>query len=279
LFARISAVLLIGGLVSIGVDFAGKGSSVMKVASLEGGSAKVETKLSAEVPARISEPEKEKRPAEEAPLPQGSPEGCGREDPFAPLELQRVQAPVQKEGPQFRLNGIVWSEDQPLAIVNDTIVGVGDTIQGAQVVEIKRREVILKYEGKVLSLKFKTLILFRVKERPRYASGKNKRESRRESPEEERARRRLPNDRLESPGAFPLAYPGNLLHGACKMEKPEFPFIEDLSLQWKNSELLLREEIFPDLRQILSASRVMNPFGFDVSTNKDMKRGAPLWKR
>ncbi|MFC1646610.1 hypothetical protein ACFL2Y_05500 [Candidatus Omnitrophota bacterium] len=55
----------------------------------------------------------------------------------SPFTLKKV---VDKT---IRLNGIVWDEHIPKAIINDYIVGIGDTIGENTVVDIKQDRVIL----------------------------------------------------------------------------------------------------------------------------------------
>ena len=53
----------------------------------------------------------------------------------------------------FRLSGIIFSEDDASAIINNEIVKEGDTIGGATVEFIDRGSVTLSYQGKDLTLK------------------------------------------------------------------------------------------------------------------------------
>ena len=43
----------------------------------------------------------------------------------------------------FNLMGILWDEASPTAIINDTVVGINDSIEGSRVVDIKKDRVIL----------------------------------------------------------------------------------------------------------------------------------------
>ena len=42
----------------------------------------------------------------------------------------------------FTLNGILWDEEAPQAIINDNVVGIGDEIRGNTVVDIKEDRVV-----------------------------------------------------------------------------------------------------------------------------------------
>lgn len=60
-----------------------------------------------------------------------------------------AQAPP---APSFRLEGIVWNEDNPMAIVSGAIVGVGDHVEGAEVTAITRDQVTLINNGREVVL-------------------------------------------------------------------------------------------------------------------------------
>lgn len=72
-------------------------------------------------------------------------------DPF------RWQAPPAKSTgarqtaapkPEWRLTGIFFSENGPIAVVNDKLVRVGETIDQAKVVDINKKQVTLRTGGK-----------------------------------------------------------------------------------------------------------------------------------
>jgi hypothetical protein len=58
-------------------------------------------------------------------------------NPFIPKEV------VIKKIPKFILNGIVFDEKGPRAVINDEIVGIGDKIGKNTIVDIRRDSVIL----------------------------------------------------------------------------------------------------------------------------------------
>jgi len=242
-FAKICSVIVIWGIVCFGVDIAGHKPSTREVASVKESPARGETEVVPESSkAEEKSPKKAKVPENPKPLKIPA-EGCGREDPFAPLDVEKPekpQEPLREESPEFRLNGIIWSENQPLAIVNDTIVGVGDVIKDAEVIEIKKREVILKRDEQTLILKFKTLILFRVKGRPMYASREDRRESSVESREWKTVKCRESgvaskrlfklqtlDTRLLTHDSYPgeLTFPGEGLRPFCPWVFPTRPLI------------------------------------------------------
>lgn len=67
-------------------------------------------------------------------------------------------APAGKEGPkyqrevEYKLNAIIIDRTRRIAIINDTILSVGDMIQGAQVVSIVKSRVVLTIEKKTILL-------------------------------------------------------------------------------------------------------------------------------
>ena len=58
----------------------------------------------------------------------------------------------KKEGMPFELTGIVYDAHRPEAIINNTIVKIGDTIDGAKIVEITKHGVKLYYENRLIML-------------------------------------------------------------------------------------------------------------------------------
>jgi thioredoxin-related protein len=65
-----------------------------------------------------------------------------------------VQTKKSKTAPSgFNLSGIIFSQDDPKAIVNNNIVGIGDTVGGAKVVAITQYGVILSGQDGEIVLK------------------------------------------------------------------------------------------------------------------------------
>jgi len=54
--------------------------------------------------------------------------------------------------PEFELTGILYNADAPKAIINDTIVGVGDSVKHAKVTEIKTKSVKLQLKDREIIL-------------------------------------------------------------------------------------------------------------------------------
>lgn len=70
-------------------------------------------------------------------------------DPFVLGEVKS-----EKKGPtRLVLNGIIWDEKNPYAIINDEVVAKGDTIDGNTVIEVRRDSVILDSGTEQFTLK------------------------------------------------------------------------------------------------------------------------------
>lgn len=76
--------------------------------------------------------------------------------PIMPSIERREEAPVPKRRKEniggFVLNGIMYLVDGPRAIINDIIVGEGETVDGAKVEKIKKDQVLLKYNDSEVAL-------------------------------------------------------------------------------------------------------------------------------
>ena len=75
-----------------------------------------------------------------------------------PFESYLVQFSQEKEIPsqefeKLQVKGVIWGSDRPLAIINNKVYKVGDSILGAKIVEINKRGILLDYKGKVYILK------------------------------------------------------------------------------------------------------------------------------
>lgn len=72
-------------------------------------------------------------------------------DPFRVAASSDVRVEKTELG-VLALTGISWSEDRPVAILNDTIIHTGDTFNGYQVVEIRKDRVLMKKGEEVIEL-------------------------------------------------------------------------------------------------------------------------------
>lgn len=81
----------------------------------------------------------------------------GLRDPFqSPFELFRpvVEEPEEKPSPvvgglpHLEIQGMVWDSPLPQAIINNTVVRVGEVIEGAEILSIRKEAVYVLYEGR-----------------------------------------------------------------------------------------------------------------------------------
>jgi hypothetical protein len=103
-------------------------------------------------PAPFVEPAREDPPPSLEPSPEriaqrehASGQGWGR-DPFI------VQTPVVVERPTFTLSGILWDPQKPIAIINGSLVRIGEELSGYRVVAISHDRVSLIKDGHTLLL-------------------------------------------------------------------------------------------------------------------------------
>ena len=70
------------------------------------------------------------------------------------LDIARIRI-AGPEMPMFDLNGIMFLENGPKAIINNVVVEEGDVISGALVAEIHSQNVLLKFDDSEITLKLK----------------------------------------------------------------------------------------------------------------------------
>ena len=70
-------------------------------------------------------------------------------------ETPPKSAETKAQAPEFILNGIMYLEGGPRAIINDSMVEVGDNVSGAVIVKINRKSVILQFNGTEITLNLK----------------------------------------------------------------------------------------------------------------------------
>lgn len=76
------------------------------------------------------------------------------QDPFRTKPTNKRRTPRTKIGPkQWLLSGIVYSDINSLAIINSRTVGRGDFVDGAKVIRIGRKEVLMDLQGSRFTLK------------------------------------------------------------------------------------------------------------------------------
>lgn len=82
--------------------------------------------------------------------------GQDMRDPFqSPFELEEglPTATSKADVSNLEVQGMVWGSTAPQAIINNTVVKIGDVIDGAQVLDIRKEGVYLLYMGKQLILR------------------------------------------------------------------------------------------------------------------------------
>jgi type II secretory pathway component PulC len=72
--------------------------------------------------------------------------------PYLPAPLEAVKKKIKQVAIPFELNGIMFSDNDKSALVNNKIVQEGDTVDGAQVTRISEESVELSREGKTITL-------------------------------------------------------------------------------------------------------------------------------
>lgn len=75
--------------------------------------------------------------------------GVNYRDPFLSfLPEEKIEEKLEKIAPpNLKLQGIVWGGDKPRAIINNTVLGKGDEILGAKILEIKKEGISFIYKG------------------------------------------------------------------------------------------------------------------------------------
>jgi hypothetical protein len=78
-------------------------------------------------------------------------------EPIMPTIEKREESPAPKKRKReniggFVLNGIMYLVDGPRAIINDIIVGEGESVGGAKVQKIKKDQVVLEYDDSEVEL-------------------------------------------------------------------------------------------------------------------------------
>jgi type II secretory pathway component PulC len=71
-------------------------------------------------------------------------------DPFRARKA--VERKPVRRPPIWRVSGIMFNNETPLAIINDRPVRVGETVNNARVVDIQPKAVTLEYQGKQFKL-------------------------------------------------------------------------------------------------------------------------------
>lgn len=73
--------------------------------------------------------------------------GINYRDPFADFFPEEKKVAEKIVLPDLKLTGLVWGTLKPRAIINGTVVGKGDWIQGVEIIDIQKQGLILRYKG------------------------------------------------------------------------------------------------------------------------------------
>jgi len=68
------------------------------------------------------------------------------ETPVQPVEIVETSKLIV-EAPELSISGLIWNSEFPQAIVNNQIIQLGDTIEGATIVGIHQDGIDITYEG------------------------------------------------------------------------------------------------------------------------------------
>ena len=67
------------------------------------------------------------------------------------LSISGCEREARDSGPSLSVKGIMYDKEDPKALVAGEIVGVGDTVRGAEIVGIAPSHVTFKYKGEVFT--------------------------------------------------------------------------------------------------------------------------------
>ena len=73
----------------------------------------------------------------------------------AASSVESTNVKAAQTAPEFVLNGIMYLEGSPRAIINDSMVEEGEMVNGARVVKIDKKNVLLEYNGAEIILGLK----------------------------------------------------------------------------------------------------------------------------
>jgi len=71
-------------------------------------------------------------------------------------EEQKIQSPLENIEPEkplpsldkFKVQGLIWGGKFPQAIINNKVLGVGDSIEGVEIVNIDKKGITLDFAGR-----------------------------------------------------------------------------------------------------------------------------------
>lgn|SRR3989338_6337817 len=64
-----------------------------------------------------------------------------------------IEAPVEIIPPALTINGLIWNTGKPQAIVNNQVVGIGDTVAETKILNIQKSGIEILYNDKAFFIK------------------------------------------------------------------------------------------------------------------------------
>lgn len=74
--------------------------------------------------------------------------------PTEPVERQDTTAVrvLTTGGATLKLEGIVWSETRPLAVLNGRIAGAGEVVDGFTILSVQQESIEVRYQGETFEI-------------------------------------------------------------------------------------------------------------------------------
>ena len=77
-------------------------------------------------------------------------------DPFR-RKHRKKHVSLRPKLPKWTLSGVLFNSAEPMAVINNRSVKVGNVIDKARVVDIQKKSVVLEYSGRQFTIKVTTL--------------------------------------------------------------------------------------------------------------------------
>lgn len=90
-----------------------------------------------------------------SPLAENQEMGLQKKAPMNILGLRKVDIEIPAHDPNFKLSGILYDEQRPLAIINEKVIEEGALVNGARLLEITPDSVRLSYREEEFTLSIK----------------------------------------------------------------------------------------------------------------------------
>jgi hypothetical protein len=112
---------------------------------LESGFTTVDNPFKSQLP-QIEEPEIKPPPVEIENI------DTSMNNPELPKPVEVLPEPEERPVPIVTINGVIWNSDRPQAIINGTIVDIGDTISEIQITDIQKTAINGIFDGRNVTL-------------------------------------------------------------------------------------------------------------------------------